>query len=317
MGIDTGRKADRSGWLILLLPPLFWAGNFIVGRAVREDVPPMMLAFARHVVAFACLLPFGWAAVRRDWRRYWQLRWLVARTAISGLTLFSALVYVGLHYTTAANGQLLNSTIPVLVLLLAALFFGQKLAVRQIVGLALSCAGVLTIITHGNLRDLLSLSFSQGDLIVFAAMASFALFSLWLRAVPPDLSRIGLLTLQLGITVLAMLPFALVEYLAGARAHWNGATVAAVLYVGVVASLLANLLYSIGVARVGPAKASLFIHLLPVYGSLMAVGFLGESLHLYHAVGISVIVAGLALSRTVVPATAPAAEAGRARARSA
>ncbi|SAI70978.1 membrane protein [Bordetella ansorpii] len=304
MNIHTGRKADTGGWLILLVPPLFWAGNFIVGRAIRDDVPPMMLAFARHVVAFACLLPFGLPAIRRDWRRYWELRWLLVRTAISGLTLFSALVYVGLHYTTAANGQLLNSTIPVLVLLLAALFFGQKLVARQVLGLALSCAGVLTIITHGNLQDLLSLSFSQGDLIVFGAMASFALFSLWLRAVPADLSRIGMLSIQLGITVAAMLPFAVIEYLSGARTNWSGTTVAAILYVGIVASLLANLLYAIGVARIGPAKASLFIHLLPVYGSLMAVGFLGEALHPYHAVGISVIIAGLALSRTAPPAGA-------------
>ncbi|WP_144639232.1 DMT family transporter [Bordetella genomosp. 13] len=298
MGIDKGRKADAFGWLILVLPPLFWAGNFIVGRAVRADVPPMMLAFARHVIAFACLLPFGWAAIRQDWRQYWSLRWLLVRTGLSGLAAFNVLVYLGLHYTTAANGQLLNSTIPVLVLALAALFFGQKLAARQVCGLALSCVGVLTIITHGDLRGLLTLSFSQGDLIVFAAMVSFALYSLWLRALPPSLSRIGVLSVQLGIAAVALLPIAAAEYLAGARATWNVMTVSAVLYVGVVASLLANLLYTIGVARVGPAKASLFIHLLPVYGSLMAVGFLGESLHAYHGIGIAVIIAGLALSRT-------------------
>ncbi|SAH99635.1 membrane protein [Bordetella ansorpii] len=303
MGMDKSRAADSHGWLILLLPPLLWAGNFIVGRAVRADVPPMMLAFARHVVAFACVLPFGWAVIRRDWRQYWRLRWLLVRTGLAGLAMFSVLVYIGLHHTTAANGQLLNSTIPVLVLLMAALFFGQKLVARQVVGLALSCVGVLTIITHGDLAGLLALSFSEGDLIVFGAMASFALYSLWLRSVPPSLSRIGLLTIQLGITVVALLPLAVIEYRGGARTVWSATSVAAILYVGIVASLLANLLYSVGVARIGPAKASLFIHLLPVYGALMAVGFLGESLHLYHAIGISVIIAGLALSRTAPPAT--------------
>src|SRR5215470_10783590 len=105
--------AQLLGWFVLVLPPLLWAGNFVVGRAARDDVPPMMLAFARHLVALAFLLPFGWAAMRRDVQRYWACRWQLVRISVAGMVAFNLLVYLGLHDTTASNAQLMNSTIPV------------------------------------------------------------------------------------------------------------------------------------------------------------------------------------------------------------
>ena len=287
-------EIQRLGWLVLILPPLFWAGNFVVGRAARDDVPPMMLAFARHFVALAFLLPFGWAAMRRDVQRYWACRWQLVRISVAGMVAFNLLVYLGLHDTTASNAQLMNSTIPVLIVLLSSVFWRQQLSVTQVFGLALSCAGVLTIILHGDLARLVALQFSWGDPIVFGAMVSFALFSVLLRSLPPDLDRLGLLGAQLTIAVVILLPFLAGEYISGARATWNAAALAAMLYVGIAASLLANLLYMFGIARVGPARAGMFIHLVPLYGAAMSITLLGESLHAYHAVGMVAIMAGLA-----------------------
>src|SRR5215472_6402274 len=116
---DTG----IVGWSVLVLPPLFWAGNFVVGRAICDDVPPMILAFARHFVALAFLLPFGWAAMRRDVKRYWECRWQLVRISLAGMVAFNLLVYLGLHDTTASNAQLMNSTIPVLIVLLSSVFW--------------------------------------------------------------------------------------------------------------------------------------------------------------------------------------------------
>jgi drug/metabolite transporter (DMT)-like permease len=290
---DTDRLFD---WLLMALPPLFWAGNFVVGRAVRADVPPMMLAFARHLVALLFLLPFGWTAIRRDLARYWECRWLLVRTSLAGMVAFNLLVYSGLHSTTASNAQLMNSAIPVLIVLFGAVFLGQRLSIVQVFGLLLSCAGVITIILHGELARLVALRFSHGDLIVFAAMVSFSLFSVWLRAFPGDLDRLGVLGAQLAVAVVTLFPFLVWEYVGGARANWDAAALGAMLYVGCAASLLANLLYMFGIARVGPARAGMFIHLVPAYGAILSTALLGERLHLYHALGMAAIMAGLACS---------------------
>ena len=290
----TRNLAPLFDQLVLFLPPLLWAGNFVVGRAARGYVPPIMLAFARHFVALAFLLPFGWTRMRRDMKLYWDCRWRVLRVSLTGMVAFNVLVYWGLHATTASNAQLMNSTIPVLIVLLGAVLLGQRLSVTQIVGLVLSCVGVLTIILRGEVAGLLDLQFSPGDVIVFGAMVSFELFSLGLRSFPKDLDRLGLLGAQLIVAVVMLLPLLVLEYIAGARATWSAAGLAAMLYVGIAASLLANLLYMFGIARVGPSRAGMFIHLVPFYGAILSIALLGERLHLYHAVGMAAIMAGLA-----------------------
>src|SRR5262245_13849551 len=163
-------RTRRLDWFVLILPPLLWAGNFAVGRAARDVVPPMMLAFARHFVALAVLIPFGWSTMRRDIKRYWECRWQLVAVSLTGMVAFNLLVYSGLHSTTASNAQLLNSTIPVLIVLLSGLLVGQRLGATQVFGLALACAGVLTIVLHGDVARMVALEFSHGDLVVFGAM---------------------------------------------------------------------------------------------------------------------------------------------------
>lgn len=131
---------------------------------------------------------------------------------------------------------------------------------------------------------------------MFGAMVSFALFSVWQRSFPTNVSRLGLLGAQLTIAVAALFPFLVFEYISGARATWSTAALAEMLYVGVAAALLANLLYIFGIARVGPTRAGLFIHLVPLYGAIMSIALLGERLHIYHAVGMAAIMVGLACS---------------------
>jgi drug/metabolite transporter (DMT)-like permease len=293
---DYTRFIDR---FVLILPPLFWAGNFVVGRTASQEVPPMMLAFARHFVALVFLLPFGWAAMRRDMRRYWECRWQLLPASLAGMVAFNSMVYVGLRSTTASNAQLMNSTIPVLIVALGALLLRQRLTGAQVCGLLLSCAGVVTIILHGQFARLLALQFSQGDLIVFAAMVCFALFSVWQRSFPTDVDRLCLLGAQLAVAVAALLPLLVLEHIGGARAAWGVSALAEMLYVGIAAGLLANLLYMFGIARVGPIRAGMFIHLVPLYGIVMSTVLLGERLHIYHAVGMVAVMAGLACSNLV------------------
>lgn len=282
--------------LLLGLPPLFWAGNFIVGRAMRDSVPPMTLSLWRWVIAMIVILPFAWKYLKRDWPFYRQNPWLVARLSVAGVVCFTSLTYVGLRDTSAANALLLNSCIPVLIALLGAVFYGQRLRGLQNLGLLLSCAGVLAIISHGEWRALASLSFSQGDLIVFCAMVSFAFYTLWLRSVPASVDRIGLMAAQIAVAFIALVPLWLTELYRGMAAQWTTASILALPYLGIFPSVLAYLFFNIGVARFGAAQAGLCIHLIPVFGAILAVAFLGESLYPYHAVGMAGILLGIYLA---------------------
>jgi drug/metabolite transporter (DMT)-like permease len=281
------------GLLLLIPPPLFWAGNFIVGRAMRGEVPPMTLSLWRWVIAFVCLLPFAWRPMRRDWRAYWQYRWQVLRLSVAGVVAFNSLVYLGLQWTAAENGLLLNSFIPILIMLLGALFYGQRLRRGQVIGLIVSFAGVLTIIVHGEWGSLARLDFSAGDLVVFAAMVSWAFYTLWLRVLPPEIDRIGLMGIQIAVAIPFLLVLFLVEHLLGHAAHWTIESVAALGYIGVFPSVIAYLLYTVGVARMGAVRAGMFIHLMPVFGVVLAVVFLHETVQPYHFVGIGAILTGL------------------------
>ena len=289
-------SAQTVGLLLLIPPPLFWAGNFIVGRAMRGDVPPFTLSFWRWVIAFFCLLPFAWKPMRRDAPLYWRYRWHLLRIALAGVTAFNSLIYVGLQWTAAANGLLLNSFIPILIVLFGALFYRQRLSLAQAAGLALSFAGVLAIILHGEWERLATLTFSAGDLVVFCAMISWALYTLWLRAIPPEIDRIGLMGAQIAVAFLFLVPMYLGELAFGYAPNWRAESFAALAYLGVFPSVLAYLFYNIGVARVGAARAGMFIHLIPVFGVILAVLFLHETLHAYHALGMTAILSGIALA---------------------
>lgn len=299
--LSSSKNSHWMTYLILMLPPLMWAGNFIVGRAIRNDISPTMLSFGRWIIALAILLPFSWKAIKHDLPRYWQHRWALLGVSVTGITLFNSLVYTGLHSTTASNALLMNSFIPVIILMISALFYGQKLNSFQIIGLAISCFGVFTIILAGSWHNLLALEFSHGDLIVFLAIICLALYTLWLKKLPKDLNRIGLLSAQMIIGVVILLPFFLWETAQGMHNTWTLGSVSGLIYVGIFASVVAYFLFMVGVSQVGPERAGVFMHLIPVFGAILSVLFLGESLHTYHAIGMAAIFAGLALSNMQKP----------------
>lgn len=293
---NHGGAVDWVGFLLLVPPPLFWAGNFLIGRLVRDTIPPMSLLFWRWVIAAVLLLPFAWKAMRRDLPLYWQYRWRVLSVSLAGIVAFNSFVYIGLRSTTASNALLLNSLIPILIVLFAAIFYRQPLKKTQLGGLAASFAGVLIIITQGDISRLTVMDFSHGDLIIFLALISWSFYTLWLRGFPPNIDRTGLMTLQVIIGILVIAPIYQWEQMSGMTVVWNAGSLAALAYLGVFPSVVAYLLYNIGVARVGAAAAGLSVHLIPVFGVALAVLFLGEHLHFYHVCGIAAIGGGIVLA---------------------
>lgn len=293
---STAQTARSNRWLnlaLLVLPPLFWAGNFIVGRAVRHEIPPMTLAFYRWIIASLILLPFSWRIVCRDARLYWQHRWLILGVSLTGITAFNSLVYLGLQTTAAANGIILNSFIPLLIVLLGAMLFRQPLRWQQIAGMLVSFAGVLVIVMRGSWLVLARLSFAHGDIIIFSAMVCWAFYTIWLKRLPVTINRFGLMSVQMSIGLIFLLPFYGWEVMTQAGPVWNLHSLLSLAYVSVVPSVLAYLLYNVCVDRLGPARAGLSIHLIPVFGAILSVLLLGEPLQWYHMAGMLLIFSGI------------------------
>lgn len=279
----------------LILPPLFWAGNFVVGKAIHTEIPPFSLAFLRWVIAFLVILPFAWKFIQRDHTLYRQHYGRVLATAIMGVTCFNSLIYKGLHDTSTTNAILLNSCIPVLIILFGRLFYSQKLQGLQSIGLIISLFGVLNIVLQGDLNRLLQLSFNSGDIWVFLAMICWVFYTIWTKSFPSEINKIGLTAVQMLITIIALFPLFLWEYFSQQNMIFNTQSILGLAYVGIFPSVIAYILYTLAIEKVGAVKAGLSIHLIPVFGVILSVGLLGESFQIYHAIGIGLIALGLVL----------------------
>lgn len=286
-----------STLVLLLLPPLLWAGNFIAGRAISTAVPPVTLALIRWSIALVCLLPFAWRPFWRDRASYWQYRWLVLGSALSGVLGFNLLVYWGLHFTSATNGIILNSFIPFLVALLGYCIYGQRLHRLQQAGLCVSLLGVFIVVARGDLAVLTELAFSVGDLIILAAILCWALYTLWLKSLPAQMNRSGLMLCQVLIALLLLGPLAMWEQQFVPVHLIHKQTLWILAYIGIFPSVIAFLAYSKAVTLVGSVRASLFIHAMPVFGSMLSTLLLGEAFHGYQLLGMLTLFAGIFIAQ--------------------
>lgn len=283
-------------YALLTLTALFWSGNFVLARAMHAAVPPMALSFGRWLIALTLLAPLALKPFWRSRHLLWAQRGRVLLLGACGIAGFNSCVYTGVQYTTATNAVLLNSFIPILTVLFGAMWFRQPFSPRKSFGLLVSFIGVIAIVSHGDWARLVALDLNRGDLIIFIAMILWALYTLLLRGLSPDIDRLGLMWALMAIGTLFILPFFLLEHAGGRVMEFNTPTLATLAYVGTLPSVAAYLFYNYGVAKVGPARAAGFTHLMPAFGALLSMLFLGEQLHLYHLAGIGLIFAGVFLS---------------------
>ena len=296
-------------YLLLSLTALFWSLNWVIGRAIAGHVTPFALAFIRWVVAVAVMMPFAWGDIRAHWpviRREWRVMvWL----AFWGTGLHNVFAYAGLQYTTATNGVILTSSVPVMIIVLAWLVYRETITRVQMLGVLISLGGVLAILTRGDLSVLAQLSLNKGDIIILVGMFFWAAYTVFLRHKPMDLSGLALLAACGAIGIVLMLPFFLAEMLfMGGRIELTPATAAAMVYVGIFPTFVGYVFWNRGVAEVGSNVAGIFMHLMPVFGSLLAWMFLGEHIRPFHIAGIALILAGIALTtrgRRAVPEPGP------------
>jgi len=281
-------------WLVLIATLLLWSGNWIVARAVRDEISPGLATVGRLVVVLAILLPFAWRALRLKLPQLAPRDWLVlGALGLTGGGPHLGLQWLGLHYTTAANGILYLSTTPIFILLMTLALGGERIVARQWIGVAISFAGVLIIATHG---DLARLSFNVGDLMALASMVMWAGYTVLLRVRRDPLEVIELLCMVCAFGVVFMTPWLLFEAAAGATLALSRTGALAVLYSAIGSLLLAYAGWSYVVARLGPARAGVTLHLMPAFGVVLSALFLNEYPRWFHFAGIALILAGVALS---------------------
>lgn len=285
-----------TAFALLAAASLLWSGNWIAGRALRGAYDPVTLNFFRWAVATAVLAPFALpglagksALLRRD-------AGLLVVLAFTGVALFQCLVYLGLRSTTAINAVLINSSSPLFMLLCSWAILRERSTPRQVAGMLVSLAGILVILSRGELANLLSLQFHAGDGWILLAMPVWGIYSVLLERRQAGLGDLPFIFVISVLGLLMMAPVVFIRALAQPL-HWPSAPQAAgVVYMGLAASVIAFICWNRGVAVVGANAAGFTLHLLPAFGTLLAIIFLGESLHAFHAAGVATILAGVVLA---------------------
>ena len=292
---DPVRWLSNQPYLLLSLTSLFWAGNIVLARYIAGHVPPMTLSCVRWIGAFLMLMPFAWPHLRQDWPALRARLPLMVGLSATGFAFNNAISYWALQYTEALNALLIQSSGPLFVALWSLLLFGMRLTWAQLAGITISLAGVLTILLRGDLAALVNIQFNRGDVMFAGAVLSFGLYSALITR-RPKIHQLSLISFTIGCGALLLLPFSIWEFSAGVRLKPDMLTLATVIYVMIFPSTLAYLFFNRGIALIGPNRASPFLHLVPVFGSAMAILLLGEQPRLFHLTGYLLVLAGVVIA---------------------
>jgi len=288
-------KNKRLGiYLLLVLPPLFWAGNSVLARGVADLIPPVAMSFWRWTIALLILLPFTWKQTLKDWpeiKQHWKIIFLLG---LFGIASFNTLLYTAAHSTTAINIALTQSVMPVIIVFISFILFRDRITRTQIFAIALCTLGAGYIVIHGDWQRLLQLEFVIGDLIMLLAVSLYGLYSVLLRK-RPDIKPMSFLTSTFAVGVVLLLPLYLWERQTTAPLELSQPVIISLLYVAFCPSILAYLFWNQGIHEIGANQAGLYINLVPLFASLLAVLFLGEHFQTYHLIGIVLIASGLLL----------------------
>ncbi|HVY17849.1 MAG TPA: DMT family transporter [Rhodopila sp.] len=302
------RAMWQSAWTVLAGANFFWALNVVLARGISGDVPPITLAWVRWTGAFLFALPFAWRRLMHDLpviRRHWAMMLLLAAT---GIASYNTMSYIGLTGTTALNLLLLQSSAPLIIIVWAFLIFRDVPTLRQAAGVLVSLAGVAAIAGHGSLQALASLTINPGDVWIVSGIAVYAVYCVMARK-RPAVHPLSFLVAAMGIGSVQILPFAAWEWTRGVSFHGGWPVYLAMAYIAVLPSFVAYLLFNRGLELAGPGPAGQSMHLMPLFGSVLAVLLLHEQFRAYHAVGIMLIAAGIllaSLSRLPMPRLARA-----------
>lgn len=287
-----GKRLYDAPYVLLSLTAFFWSSNIVLGRYVAGSIPPITLACVRWALAAVVILPFAWRQLRADWPIILRNLPLLTVLAAAGIASYNAMSYYGLQYTQALNGLLVQSISPLLIALWSLVLFRDRLSRGQTIGILISLLGVLVIISRGDLDILLHLKPNIGDVWILVALVIYCFYAAILRIRPP-LGPLSFLATIMGLGALLLVPFSVAEARTVAALPMDLRTIAIVLYVSLFPALVAYLFFNRGVELVGANRAAPFFHLMPVFGSVLAILVLGESFEWFHGAGYVLVIAGI------------------------
>jgi drug/metabolite transporter (DMT)-like permease len=286
-----------KAYIMLTLCSLFWSGNFIVGKfATLYEVPPLTLNFFRWLIVWIIIIPFTFKNIIKNFKTIKKNFYSIFIMSITSISVFNSIVYYSLNYTQVLNGALMISTIPVLIIFISFVFKTEKINFNQVLGVILSMAGVITIVTRLDFFRLINLDLNKGDIGLLIAMLSWAIYSTMLRTYKMPLKSLTFISVIVSIGLIFLLPQFLFEYKNHQVIQLNLPVILITSYVVIFAGLGAYIFWNKGVSIIGPNKAGIFLHLMPVFSSFMAIFILNEKIMSFHIVGAVIIVAGIFLS---------------------
>ncbi len=288
---------DKQAYLFLILTTFFWAGNFIVGKAASFfDIPPFTLNFYRWTFAWLILSPFTIKEIIEKKKYIIENINLILILGITSITIFNSIVYYSLNFTQVISGVLMISTIPVMIILFCWLLKIEKTNIYQILGVIFSLSGVVVIITKANLSILLNLNFNKGDLWMVVAMFSWALYSALLRKKKLKISQLSLLQTIISAGLVFLLPAYMIELSLGYKANINLPFILTLSYVVLFPGLASFILWIKGISIIGSNRSGIFLHLIPIFSTMMAIIIFKEKFMIYHLIGALLIITGIILS---------------------
>jgi drug/metabolite transporter (DMT)-like permease len=295
---QTSGTTGSGGWLanqpyvLLSITALCWAGNAVVGRLAVGHIPPVTLSFLRWAVAFLLVLPFAWKHLVRDWGAIRGRLGILIVLSVTGIGVFNTLQYWALEHTLALNTLLLQSAGPLFVAVWSLILLGVRLTLAQAGGIVLSLTGVLVILLHGDLTTLKNIEFNKGDIIFTVALVMFGLYSV-LSLKRPQIHALSLIGFTFGCGAACLIPLLIWEMLSRPVMELNTNNLLTVLYVAIFPSIVAYLCFNRGVQLIGANRTAPFFHLVPVFGTAMAIAFLGERPQLFHVIGFALVLIGV------------------------
>jgi len=285
---------NTTAYIFLLFATLFWSGNFIVGKAASLfEIPPFTLNFYRWLFAWLILAPFTFKEIIEKKKYILDNIKLIIILGITSITLFNSIVYYSLNFTNVISGVLMISTIPVMIIFFSWIFKIEKTNIYQIMGVVFSLLGVMVIITKAKLSLLFNLNFNKGDIWMVTAMFSWAIYSALLKKKKHELSQIALLQTIITMGLIFLLPIYIVEMKMGYLATLNLPFVLTLTYVVLFPGLASFLFWIKGIAIIGANRAGIFLHLMPIFGAVMAMIIFGERFMFYHFLGAIFILSGI------------------------
>ncbi len=285
--------------IFLCFASLFWSGNFVVGRlaSVESLVSPLSLGFYRWVIAFIILTPFCFTKAYKELPLLKKQPGVVFLIILTGPTLFNTLVYVGLTSTTVINALLIISTTPMLIIIFNRLIYNTQTNIYQMIGIIISLVGVSYVITKGNYQNIFASDFYTGDFFILLAVTSWALYSIFLKKNETGVSGFSFLYISFGLTVILLFPVFLYDLFSlGNLLQINNQSLLVIGYTGVFPSIFSYICWNTGVALIGANRSGPFLHLMPIFGGILAFLVFKETLYIYHYAGIVSVIVGIIIA---------------------